>query len=246
MGGVRLRQVAVASLDGHEVFDQLQAIFGLSSGYRDPGVAEFGLENNVFAVGDQFLELVRPVTHEAAVWRFLEKKGVRGAGYMVVLEVDDVAPFSARAQASGCRVVLGADSDTWSTLHLHPRDMGSLVSVDHDKRGEWAPAGPDWRGHSRASALSGIAGVRIAAAAADPDAMASRWAAFLGIPHSAGGRLRLGRGTIEFVAAASGSEGLVAVDLCASHERRVGECHTIAGTEFRIVKAPSARVARGW
>ena len=139
MGGVRLRQVAVASLDGHEVVDQLQAIFGLSSGYRDPGVAEFGLENNVFAVGDQFLELVRPVTHEAAVWRFLEKKGVRGAGYMVVLEVDDVAPFSARAQASGCRVVLGADSDTWSTLHLHPRDMGSLVSVDHDKRGEWAP-----------------------------------------------------------------------------------------------------------
>jgi hypothetical protein len=245
VGGVRLRQVVVAARDGHEVLDQWHTIFGLSSGYRDPGVAEFGLENHVFAVGDQFLELVSPVSAEAAVWRFLEKKGVGAAGYMVVLEVDEVAPFSARAHALGCRVVLGADSGTWSTLHLHPRDMGSLVSVDHDKGGEWAPAGPDWRDHSGASALSAIAGVRIATA--DPDATASRWAAFLGIPRCAGDHfVRLDRGTIEFVAAASGGEGLVAVDLCAAHEHRVGECHTIAGTEFRIVQAPPARVARGW
>jgi hypothetical protein len=196
-------------------------------------VAEFGLENQVFAVGDQFVELVRPVTHDAPVRRFLESKGASAAGYMVVLEVDSVPPFSRRAQTLGCRVVLGADSDTWSTLHLHPRDMGSLVSVDHDKRGGWAPAGPKWRERSRASALGGIAGVTIAAA--DPDAMASRWAAFLGIPHSSGDRLRLGRETIAFVAAASRREGLVAVDFSASDEHRVGECHMVAGTEFRIV-----------
>jgi len=196
-------------------------------------VAEFGLENHVFAVGDQFLELVRPITHEAPVRRFLERKGASAAGYMVVLEVDAVAPFSRRAQALGCRVVLGADSDTWSTLHLHPRDMGSLVSVDHDKGGGWAPAGPKWRERSRASALGGIAGVTIAAA--DPDAMASRWAAFLGIPHPSGDLLRLGRETIAFVAAASRREGLVAVDFSASDEHRVGECHMVAGTEFRIV-----------
>jgi Glyoxalase-like domain len=244
VGGVRLRQVAVAARTGHEVVDQLHSIFGLSSWYRDPGVAAFGLENNVFAVGDQFLELVSPVTPEAAVWRFLEKRGAGAAGYMVVLEVDEVAPYAARAQALGCAVVLGADSDTWSTLHLHPRHMGSLVSVDHDKGGGWAPAGPDWREHSRESALSGIAGVRIASA--DPDAMASRWAAFLGIPHSAGDRVRLGGGTIEFVAAASGREGLVAIEFCASHAHRVGECHIIAGTEFRTVKAPPPSVARGW
>jgi len=235
VGGVRLRQVAVAALNGHEVVDQLRTIFGLSPGYQDPGVADFGLENHVFAVGDQFVELVRPVTVEAPVRRFLENKGRSAAGYMVVLEVDAVAPFRVRAQASGCRVVLSGDSDTWSTLHLHPRDMGSLMSVDHDKGGEWAPAGPNWRERSRASALGGIAGVRIATA--DPDAMASRWAVFLGIPPSSGARLRLGRETIEFVAAASGRDGLVAVDVSASDQHRVGECHMIAGTEFRIVKA---------
>jgi hypothetical protein len=72
-------------------------------------------------------------------------------------------------------------------------------------------------------------------ATADPDAMASRWAAFLDIPHSSGDRLRLGRETIAFVADASRNEGLVAVDFSAAHEHRVGECHLVAGTEFRIV-----------
>jgi hypothetical protein len=229
--------VVVAALNGHEVVDQLRTVFGLASGYQDPGVADFGLENHVFAVGDQFLELVRPVTTEAPVRRFLEKKGASAAGYMVVLEVDAVDPFLVRARASGCRVVLGGDSDTWSTLHLHPRDMGSLMSVDHDKGGEWAPGGPDWRGRSRASALGGIAGVRIATA--DPEAMARRWAMVLGIPHTGGVRLDLGRGTVEFVAAAPGSDGLVAVDFYAADEHRVGECHMIAGTEFRTVEAPS-------
>jgi hypothetical protein len=197
-------------------------------------VADFGLENHVFAVGDQFLELVCPVTAEAPVRRFLHKKGRRAAGYMVVLGALAVDPFRVRAQTSGCRVVLDSDSDTWSTLHLHPRDMGSLMSVDHDKGGEWAPAGPDWRERSRAGALRGIAGVRIATA--DPDAMASRWAVFLGIPHSSGVRLRVGRGIIEFVPAGSGSDGLVAVDLYASDDHRVGERHMIAGTEFRMVE----------
>ena len=121
-------------------------------------------------------------------------------------------------------------------MHLHPHDMGTLISLDHDKGGGWAPAGPDWRGRHRASALSGIAGVRIATA--DPAAMASRWAGVLGIPHGFGVRLDLGVESVEFVAAAPGGDGLIAVDFYAADEQRVGECHMIAGTEFRTVQAP--------
>ena len=236
MDRVRLRQVAVAALNSQEVVDRLGSLFGLSSGYQDPGVADFGLENHVFALGDQFLELVSPVSDQAPVRKFLQKKGRRAAGYMVILEVDAVAPYRMRAEAMGCRVVLGSDSATWSTVHLHPRDMGSLVSVDHDKGGDWMPAGPDWRERSGASAVTGIAGVRIATA--DPTAMASRWAQLLDVPVSSGVGLHLRRGTIEFLPAASGSDGLAAVDLCAAEEQRVGECHIIAGTEFRLVTTP--------
>jgi hypothetical protein len=233
---VRLRQVAVAALNGRAVVEALHGVFGLSAGYQDPGVADFGLENHVFAVGDQFVELVSPVTDQAPVRKFLQRKGRSAAGYMVILEVDAVAPYRTRAEGMGCRVVLGSDSATWSTVHFHPRDMGSLVSVDHDKGGDWMPAGPDWRERSGASAATGIAGVSVAAA--DPMAMASRWAQLLDVPGSSGVGLHLQQGTIEFVPTASGSEGLVAVDLYAAEEQRVGECHMIAGTEFRLVTTP--------
>lgn len=162
MGEVRLRQLAVAALDAGEVVEQLCAVLGLSASYQDPGVAEFGLENHVFALGNQFLELVSPVTHAAPVWRFLQKRGRDAAGYMVVLEVDSVDPYRARAETLRLRVVLDSESETWGTLHLHPRDMGSLMSVDRDKGGDWTPAGPDWQNQPAASAIAGIAGVRIA------------------------------------------------------------------------------------
>jgi len=234
MGNVRLRQVALAALNGAKVIHQLGATFGLSTGYEDPAVAGFGLENRVFALGDQFLEIVSPVTDTAPVLRFLKKTGRRSAGYMVILGVDSVIPYRERAEALGCRVMLESDSETWSTLHLHPRDMGSLLSVDQDKGGDWIPAGPDWREWSKANVITGIAGVRIATA--DPVAMANRWAALLGVPSSSGGTLHLSQGTIKFVPVTSGIDGLIAVDLTSSEEGRLGECHTIAGTQFQIVK----------
>ena len=243
MGDVRLRQVAVAALDGREVVERFGAIFGCSTGYQDPGVAEFGLENHVFALGDQFLELVSPVTDAAPVWRFLQKRGRNAAGYMVILEVGSVEPYRVRAATLHHRVVLDSESETWSTLHLHPRDMGSLMSVDHDKGGDWMPAGPDWQDRPGATAITGIAGVRIATS--DPVGLANRWATFLDIPYSPGVALQLNPGTIEFVPAAFGDEGLAGVDLLASEETREGECHTIAGTEFQIVKRQRSAVATG-
>ena len=74
------------------------------------------------------MEVVSPVTDQAPVRKFLQKEDRGAAGYMVILEVDAVGPYRTRAEAMGCRVVLGSDSATWSTVHLHPRDMGSLVS----------------------------------------------------------------------------------------------------------------------
>jgi hypothetical protein len=59
--------VAPWSRRGRAVVEGLHAVFGLATGYQDPGVADFGLENHDFALGDQFLELVSPVTDEAPV-----------------------------------------------------------------------------------------------------------------------------------------------------------------------------------
>lgn len=120
MGNVRLRQVALAALNGAKVIHQLGATLGLSTGYEDPAVAVFGLENRVFALGDQFLEIVSPVTDTAPVLRFLKKTGRRSAGYMVILGVDSVVPYRERAEALDCRVMVESESETWSTLTFTP------------------------------------------------------------------------------------------------------------------------------
>ena len=230
MGDVRLRQVAVAALDGAR-WSSGWVPSWLLWGYQDPGVAEFGLENHVFAVGDQFLELVSPVTDAAPVRRFLHKRGRSAAGYMVILEVGSVDPYRVRAETLHHRAVLDSESETLSTLHLHPRDMGSLMSVDHDKGGDWMPGGSGLAGQARGDRITGIAGVRIATS--DPVALANRSATFLDIPYSQVVALQLNRGTIGICPGGIRDEGLVGVDLLTSEETREGECHTIAGTESR-------------
>jgi hypothetical protein len=56
---VRLRQVALVAAELAPAAEALQEALGLGDPFHDPGVAEFGLDNAVFAVGDSFLEIVR-------------------------------------------------------------------------------------------------------------------------------------------------------------------------------------------
>ena len=57
---LRLRQVALLARDLEATVEDLRAVFGIEVGFRDPGVAFFGLANAVFPVGDAFLEIVSP------------------------------------------------------------------------------------------------------------------------------------------------------------------------------------------
>src|SRR5262249_11512307 len=81
--GMRLRQVVIAARDLEETVAHLTAVLGLEVGFRDPGVAEFGLVNAVMPVGDTFLEVVSPVASTAPARRFLDRHG--DGGYMVIL-----------------------------------------------------------------------------------------------------------------------------------------------------------------
>ena len=105
------------------------------------------------------------------------------------------------------------------------------------KVGDWIPAGPDWRERSGASAATGIAGVRIATA--DPMAMAGSLGAVARCPSFVRGGahlcveglsncLRPPREVTDWWPSIS----------TAAEEPRVGECHMIAGTEFRLVTTP--------
>ena len=63
---VRLRQAVLVAPELEPAPQRGRRRLGLGEPYRDPGVAEFGLTNAVFAIGDCFLEVIAPAP--AATW----------------------------------------------------------------------------------------------------------------------------------------------------------------------------------
>ena len=124
---VRLRQAVLAAPD-LSVVPELRAELGAGESYADPGVGLFGLENAVMPLGDQFLEVVAPTRPDTAAGRHLERRGP--GGYMLIFQVEDLAAARARAEAGGARVVWEIALDDMETIHLHPADMGCIVSLD--------------------------------------------------------------------------------------------------------------------
>src|SRR4051794_8854361 len=176
---VRLRQAVIAAAELEPVAGPLRAELGLGEPFADPGVGFFGLHNAVFALGDQFLEVIAPQQPDTAVDRWLARHGGDG-GYMLIFQAPDIAAARARAEGLGIRSVWGIDLDDISATHLHPADMGgAIVSIDQPKPpGSWRWGGPDWEGKVGTGAPGELRGVTVAVP--DPDAAAARWTEVLG------------------------------------------------------------------
>lgn len=215
---VRLRQVVVVTRDLPSVASTLQDVLHLPEPFVDPGVGDFGLENRVFAAGDCFVEVLTPIRESTAGGRYLERRG-GDAGYMAIFQLADLDAARKRVADLGIRVVWQADLEDISGTHLHPADVpGAIVSLDRaDPPESWHWAGPRWRGAAPADrAPGGVTGLTIQAA--DPAAMASRWADVLGVA-AEGDVVALTHASQElrFVTLPDGAtvkdEGIIGVDL---------------------------------
>lgn len=191
MGFVRLRQLVIASAS-LDVADTLAEVLGLGEAFPDPGVAEFGLINRVYAIGDQFLEVVVPTALTAPAGRFLARGG--DGGYMAIFQTDDLAAARARADALKIRRVWNIDLPDISASHLHPADVGAaIVSIDEARpAGSWRWGGPGWEARASKGRLTGAV-----IYTADPAAMAARWSEALGVK-AKGGVVELADATLEF------------------------------------------------
>jgi hypothetical protein len=168
----RLRQVALVAADLDAATASIEAELGLQDPFRDPGVAEFGLRNAVYELGDTFLEIVSPTTENTAAGRYLERRG-GDAGYMALFQVHDTSATRAHAAALGLRVVWQLDLPDISGTHLHPRDIGgAIVSFDTPLPPEsWRWAGPRWTGGAPADiGDTRITGIVVRAVAVDATA----------------------------------------------------------------------------
>ena len=212
---IRLRQVAFVASDLAGVEADIEEHLGLEPCFRDPGVARFGLQNVLYPIGDQLLEVVSPTEADTTAGRLLAKRGGDG-GYMVILQVDDLEPCRRRFAETRARVVFEAAADGVTGLHLHPSDVGgAILSVDRtDDWDAWPWAGSVWRDHVRTDVVQRIRAVEVQAH--DPEAMAARWSEVLGI--TAGGtRVPLDEGEVRFVEVVDGrGEGVSGMELAAT------------------------------
>lgn len=170
MGQLRLRQLVIAA-NQIETADQLQRILALGKPFVDIGVGAFGLTNAVYAIGDQFLEVVVPTTQDAPARRFLDRNGQ--GGYMAIFQVPDIQATRNRVDGMSMRRVWNADFQEIAASHIHPADIGgAIVSFDQPSPPEsWKWGGPDWNETAIAGALTGAT-----LTSPNPEALATRWA----------------------------------------------------------------------
>lgn len=192
---MRLRQIVVAARHIEPLAGQLTETFGLGTPYRDPGVGDFGLENVVFTIGDQFLEIVAPKQDDTAAGRFMDRWGE--GGYMVILQTGDLEGLRNRARKQNIRRVWDIDRDEITASHLHPRDMGgAILSVDEPHPAEsWLWAGPGWQERTGEGLVRAATGVSFQSPA--PEALGRRWSAIIDQPYS-GGMIALSDARLHF------------------------------------------------
>lgn len=215
---LRLRQIAFVARELAPVEKEIIDVLGVEVCFRDPAVGYYGLENALFPIGNQLLEVVAPIQEETAGGRYLERRGGDG-GYMVITQCDDHEPRRARVAELGVRLVADRDSDEYRLMQLHPRDTGgTFFELDEqlgenaqERDGPWHPAGPDWQRAKRTERVAGIVAAEVQCD--DPQAVAQRWADIAEIELD-GSTLPLENAEIRFVDIADGRpEGLSAIDV---------------------------------
>lgn len=251
---MRLRQIALVGADIAAAKADIEAVLGLGAAYLDPGVAKYGLTNQVWPIGDTFLEVVSPQEPGTTAGRLLDKRGGDG-GYMVLFQVDDIEVARARLTATGVRTISQYDRDVVRMSHLHPKDIGgTIVSVDQMMPpAHWEWGGPDWRTNLRTDVSLAIVGCELQSD--DPAALCARWSEVLSVPATGLALIMDDGGEVRFVPARDGrGEGLGAFDV-AVHDlaevRRRAQARglldaqgmvTLCGCRVNLVQAHAKKV----
>lgn len=227
---LRLRQVCLVAAELAPAAAALGSLLGLRECYRDPNVAKYGLENALFPVGTDFLEIVAPTRPGTAAGRFLERHGGRH-GYMAIFDCDDPEARGRHCESIGVRVANRIRHDAYLGVQLHPKDTGAaMIEFNRteggaDPMGPYAPAGPDWQRAIRRDVTRRMLAAEISSP--DPAALEARWSAILQRRPDAldGGAVRFLKGD---------EEALTGIVLEAADRARAGTTAIACGLRFRF------------
>ena len=219
-GWLRLRQVCLVAEDLEREAERVRRIFGLEVCYRDPNVARYGLENVVFPVGTDFIEIVSPTRPGTAAGRFLERHQGR-YGYMIIMDCADPAARQAHCESIGVRTANLIRHEGYLGVQLHPKDTGGAMLEfnrtvgGEDPMGPYSPAGGDWQRAIRTGVTQRMLSAQIECA--DPDSFSTRWGEVLQRPARAttegAYRIALDPGALDFVRSQAAQAVLAGIEL---------------------------------
>jgi len=115
-----------------EVIDAAMELYRDGLGMREQHretVESFGVEAVLLEVGDGHVELLRPLTAESAVGRFLEKNGP--GIHHVAYQTDDIDSALGEVRAAGLRLI---DEEPRTGIRqsrvafLHPKTTGGVLT----------------------------------------------------------------------------------------------------------------------
>jgi len=199
---MRLRQIAFIAHELDPIAEQLDAVFDLKVGFRDPAVEYFGLNNIVMPVGGEFLEVVSPFRDDASGARYLARRG-GNAGYMVILQEADAFAHRERLEKAGVRVIARSPKGAYRYTHFHPGDCtGVLMSIDSVEATQ-AGASAGATGRRRGPSGARIRATRRSALLRSPSSRATRWRRASAGPSSCSSRRAAKRWRLRWSAASS-------------------------------------------
>ncbi|HWK34859.1 hypothetical protein [Sphingomonas sp.] len=230
----RIRHYVIATHDMPFVCDQIYEVLGLPPTPRKPGpgVTEaYGFYSTMMRVGTTMLEIVQPIKPDHHLNAWLAERGGDG-GYMVVAQTYDDRALIARAGAEWLKPSRDMMFKGQHMIQFDDRHFGAFFELY-----QYAPE-DNWWGdplngpYGDARVASDVIGGDVAVA--DPAAIAAQ-AARLFLGEQSGNSVRFGDRTINFVPIEGKAHGLVALDLKAREQARVGDWARIGGVQFRFV-----------
>ena len=142
---MRLRQICLVAENLKSSLEMLADLLASPVIYRDPEVAQFGLENGLIMTGGDFVEVVSPLPEadDTAAGRHLARYG--DGFYMAIFQCADAGPHISHIKNNKVRDVFDINAGGVRATHFHPKDFGgAIVSVDSMGRDDWQSPHAYW------------------------------------------------------------------------------------------------------
>ncbi|OAX81462.1 hypothetical protein ACJ72_04201 [Emergomyces africanus] len=235
----RLRQLALVAHDLKRAEYLLTKVIGTEVVFVDPGVAIWGLENFIVAVGGDFIEVVSPTNPNTTAARLLSKRG--DGGYMIIMQTMDARKQRSHIESKGLGKVIHLSERADSVcIQYHPKGIrgGVIPELDSHRAtptnpepvasrfAPWHACGKDYDSYSRGMKRTADLHLvdvtcRLAPGDGDIDAALKQWEETFGIsrgPES----LQFTNARMRFLSGMQGqSEGLAGITIAVQGEGRL-------------------------